>query len=100
MWIVSAEWSLSVRVVCGGGVGVGVGVGGVGVGVVVVVGGGGGGGGPEDGEDSLVQLELASHGGGECAAPVVASRWWGVDRVLLGNVFTPGSWRAKISPED
>ena len=78
-----------------GGVGGGGGGGGGGVG-----GGGGGGCRPVDGEDSLVQLELASHGGGEGAAPVVAARWWGVDRVLLGNVFTPGSWRAKISPED
>ena len=81
----------------GGGGGGGDGSGGVGGG-----GGGGGGvgGGPVDGEYSLVQLELASHGGGEGAAPVVATRWWGVDRVLLGNVFTPGLWRAKISPED
>ena len=38
---------------------------------------------PDCGEDALVELELASHGRGEGAAPMVSPRWWSVDWMLL-----------------
>ena len=45
---------------------------------------------PDCRKDSLVELKLASHGRWECAAPVVASRRWGVDWVLLGGKIQIG----------
>ena len=38
---------------------------------------------PDCGEDALVELELASHGRGEGAAPMVSPRWWSMDWMLL-----------------
>ena len=38
---------------------------------------------PDCRKDPLVELELASHGRGEGAAPVVSPRWWSVDWMLL-----------------
>ena len=45
---------------------------------------------PDCRKDSLVELKLASHGRWERAAPVVASRRWGVDWVLLGGKIQIG----------